>query len=400
MMRTFILILVLVALIVGGTILFLAVTTPHDATPLRFPLHASQLALLDRVPADAEAYALIAAPAVLHRRLLENPVTHDAVLQWREETALPPAMMIGSADAAIWKSGKITSYAIRLDPVRAMIIRIWLLFSHANAYCEGATLLVNVETAGAGAPEARGANGLEPGDIFVVQRRGARGAFPPIGRPALTSVRVTTTNIDIVSRATTRTPSSHAPFRATFPASAMLSVAFSDPPTILGDLDRLIAADVDALAGDGGLVALYDVDTGTLLPRPRGAIVIPADDDGRAAAAKYGRVIDMVGERVERGGQIVLAFDRTSARQYLEDASVPAAFPGNDWAVRLRPERLMPVLRKAGDNPGLRFMTPRLHRGMRDLRRWIDALEKAAWIEAVHSVSGDSEELRVRVASK
>ncbi|HEX2060962.1 MAG TPA: hypothetical protein VHK90_09495, partial [Thermoanaerobaculia bacterium] len=70
------------------------------------------------------------------------------------------------------------------------------------------------------------------------------------------------------------------------------------------------------------------------------------------------------------------------------------------WALRADPRKLVPVLRKTGDNPGLRFMAPRVHRAARDLRRWIDALEHASSVEAADSVAGGVEELRVRVASK
>lgn len=79
---------------------------------------------------------------------------------------------------------------------------------------------------------------------------------------------------------------------------------------------------------------------------------------------------------------------------------VPASWPATRWALRLDPVRLIPVLRKIGDNPALRFATPRIHRGARDLRRWVDALEQAQSVEAADSVSGGVEELRVRVASK
>jgi hypothetical protein len=75
-------------------------------------------------------------------------------------------------------------------------------------------------------------------------------------------------------------------------------------------------------------------------------------------------------------------------------------WPANQWSARLDPVRLIPVLRKVGDNPALRFATPRIHRGARDLRRWMGALEQARTIEAAASAGGGFEELRVRVASK
>ena len=79
---------------------------------------------------------------------------------------------------------------------------------------------------------------------------------------------------------------------------------------------------------------------------------------------------------------------------------MPATWSATEWAVRLDPVRLVPVLRKSGDSAGLRFIAPRIHRGTRDLRRWIDALEQAGSVEAALSASGGVEELRVRVAAK
>jgi hypothetical protein len=399
-MRTFILILCIVAVIVGGTVIYLVVTTPHAASPLRFPLTPSQLELLGRVPATADAYGYIPAPAVLHRTLLENPVTREPLLRWSEEYPLPPAFLLGRADAAIWRSGKVTSYAVRLDPFRAMIVRVWLLFSHANAHFEDDTLLLNADDAAAGAPEARESMGLPEGDVFVVQRSHARGAFPPIGRPALTSVRATPREILITSRAKSQTTIAHAPFVAKFPRDAMLSVAFDDPPRILGDFQRLLGADIEAIAGEGGLIALYKVETGTLLPRPKGVVVVPANGDSRAVVARYRKAIELVGETVERDGEVVVSFDHTSVGQYEQDVTVSAVWPATEWAVRIDPVKLVPVLRKASDNAGLRLLTPRIHRGTRDLRRWIDALERAASIEAALSDAGGVEELRARVTAK
>lgn len=400
-MRTFIIILCILAVAVLAVALFLVVTTPKDAVPLRFPLTAAQQELLGHVPPDAEAYALVPAPAVLMRKLEANPIAHDPVVQWAAEHPLPPAAMLGRADAVAWKSGKTTAYAVRFDPVRALIARAWTMFSAADATWHGRILLVGAEQRRAGfslPEELRLANGLPEGDAFIVQRKESRGAYPPMGRPAVTSVRVTPDAIDIASRAASTGGDRLKPvLRFDLPREAMLAVSFSEPPRLLGDLERLIGSDIDALMGEGGVIALYGVDTGTLLPRPFGAIVVPANDASRAAAARYGRVL---GAFRESGGQLVLPFDRNSAARYLNDAKAPLPWPANRWALRIDPVRLVPVLRKAGDNPALRFAAPRIHRGARDLRRWMGTLEKAGSIEAAASAGAGVEELRVRVASK
>lgn len=404
-MRTFITILCVVLAVVAAVAVYLVATTPRAGQPLRAPLTASQQELVARVPADAEAYALIAAPAVLLAKLEANPITRDAVARWTNEHALPPKAMLGGADAVVWKKGKATSYAIRFDAVRAFIVRIWTMFSDVEAQWDGRTLLIGERRAAAFSPpsEILMAAGLPPGDVLVVQRREARGAFPPIPRPAITSVKVTVADVEIVSRAPARDDDRQDEPKAalhSLPRSAMLAAAFTDPPRLIGDVDRLIAADLDDLIGDGAAIALYKVDTGTLLPRPFLAVIVPADARHRATVAKYQEAIEMVGQTAERNGELVVAFDRNSVRQYLEDVPAAMPWPSNRWSMRLDPGRLIPVLRKAGDNPALRFVAPRIHRGARDLRRWMGALEQARTIEAVASTGGGFEELRVRVASK
>jgi hypothetical protein len=180
----------------------------------------------------------------------------------------------------------------------------------------------------------------------------------------------------------------------------MLAASFSAAPRILGDFNRLMGARIDSLVDDGGSVALYEIETGTLLPRPRGVIAFPADEASRAQLEDVRQVADLVGEVRDTGDEILVSFDRTSMGLYIKDAFVPASWPATRWGLRFDPARLVPVLRKMGDNPALRFATPRIHRGARDLRRWIGALEQAEAVEAADSVAGGVEELRVRVSSK
>jgi hypothetical protein len=403
--RKLTIVLVVLAILIGAAALYLAATTPKKAEPVRFPLSARHRALLARVPADAESFALIPSAALLHGRLLANPVTSEPILQWTQEHELPRPWMLGGAEMAAWKSGRTTSYAVRLDPMRALLVRGWLLVSsNADARWEGSTLIMH-SAATTAAPASlddvlRLANGLPEGDVFVVQRESGRGAFPPIGRPAVTSVRVTPDEIVLVSRAATSEIGEQREIRPRFPRGAMLAAAFATPPRILGDLNRLLGTRVDALLDNGGSIALYDVDTGTFLPRPKGVIAIPATPEARAQAGNIEQIAALIGETRDTGDQILVSFDHGSMGLYLKDEMVPAAWPATVWALRLDPARLVPVLRRAGDSPGLRFGAPRVHRAARDLRRWIDALEHASSVEAAASVAGGVEELRVRVASK
>lgn len=407
-MRIVIIILVLVVLLGGAVVGYLVLTTPAEALPFQFPLTPAQRELLSRVPPEAEAYALIPAPAVLLGRLEANPITRDAVAGWTKEHPLPPPAMLGGADAVVWKSGKRTSYGVRFDPIRAVIGRVWTMFSQVDARWDGNTLLINSidqpihQSVSQGAVPAELDSTTQPGgDVLVVQRTDARGAFPPIGRPALTSVTITTDGLELTSRAPLSRPGAVAStLRPDLPRSAMLAFAFNDPPRVMGDFDRILAADLDALVGEGATIALYGVDTGTLLPRPFAAIAVPSSPRSQQVLERYATVLDGLGQRVDHGGEVVISFDRSSATQYAADTRAPMPWSANRWSMRMDPQRLIPVLRRVGDNTALRFATPRIHRGARDLRRWMGALEQARTIEAAASDVESFEELRVRVSSK
>jgi hypothetical protein len=409
-MRTLFIILSIAVLLAGGAAVYLAVTTPDQGDLVRFPLSDAHRSLVSRVPATAEAFAIVPSPAVLHATLLGNGVTRDAVLQWTAEHEMPRPWMLGKAPIVAWKSGDRTSYAVRLDSFRALLVRLWLFVSsNAEARWEGSTLIVN-DPQPAAAPGDRATadleelfrlgTGLPEGDALVVQRQGARGAFPPIGRPAVTSLRVTGREIVLVSRAAASESVSAAPVLGRFPRGAVLAASFATPPRILGDLNRLLGTRIDALVDDGGMIALYDVESGTLLPRPRGIISVPADDHARQQFREMAAVAEIVGETRDTGDTLLVSFDRTSMGMYLKDEMVAGAWPANRWILRIDPVRLVPILRSVGDSRGVRFAAPRIHRAARDLRRWIGALEQAQTIEAADSVTSGVEELRVRIAAK
>ncbi len=407
-MRKLLITLIALFALIGATAVYLVATTPKSAETVVFPIRASHRQLLARVPASAESFALVPSAALLHGKLLANPVSSEPVLQWTHEHELPRPWMLGDADVVIWKNGKTTSYAVRLDAFRALFVRAWLLISsNADARWEGSTLIMH-DAAPAPAPSAssdlddllRLAAGLPECDVFVVQRKSGRGAFPPIGRPAVTSVRVTSSELQFVSRAATTDVAEQHEIRARYPRGAMLAASFAAPPRVLGDLNRLLGAKIDALVDEGGSIALYDVDGGTFLPRPKGILVFPADERAREQMKDVEPVAAMVGETRDTGDQILVSFDRSSMGLYLKDEMLPSSWPATLWAMRIDPKRLVPVLRRVGDNPGLRFVAPRLHRAARDLRRWIDALQQADAVESAASVVGGVEELRVRVTSK
>lgn len=406
-MRSLLTLIVIVALVVGAIALYLVVTIPDESAGVKFPLTPDQRAMLARVPASADAFALIPTAGPLQKKLRANAVTREPFEQWSETQQIPGPWLLGGADIVAWRDGKRTSYVIRVDAFRAFLVRTWLMWSSdLDARWDGRAFVINGRGGAPIAPSALDemlavANGLPEGDLFAVQRDKSRGVFPPMGRPAVSSVKIGERNIDIVSRAAAPGAAPGQPARASaFPGGAMLAVSFQEPPRMLADLQRLTGTNVSGLVADGGSIVIYDVDTGTLLPRPKGVVSVPADDKRRSAMADINRVAEVVGETRDTGQELVVSFDRSSLSMYLKDAKTPATWPSTDWAARIDPQKLVPVLEKLGDSTGLRLASGRLHRAARDLRRWISALKTAESIEAAASTSGGVEELRVRIASK
>lgn len=383
-------ILAFVAVVAAIAIYFFA-TTPRRSAGVRFPLNDAQRALVAQVPQSAESFALIPAAAALEGKLRANPITRDAVESWEEKHSMPARWMLGGADLLLWRdAGGGTRYLVHADPLRALFVRNDPAGDPMDAAERDAILGL--------------AASLPPGDAFVVQRAESRGAFPPIARPAVSSVTVNSDAIELTSIAQA-TGDGQAATGARFPRGAMLTATFASAPRIVEDLNRLFGTKVSLLLENGGTVAIYDVDTGKLLPRPLGVIAVPADDARRAAFSAFvdrAQVAEAVGVRVrtgEKDGQLLLSFD-DSLDTYLKDAMEPARWPANRWAVRIDAQRLAPVLHQLAGSIGLRVAAPRLFRSARDLERWIGGLERASTIEAADSNEGAHEVLKVRVTAK
>lgn len=410
-MKKLILILVVVIIALAAAIaVWLAVTTPKEPRGVQFPLTGEQRALVASVPATADSFALIPTVAAVQAKLLANPATHDALEEWMGNQDFPPAWAIGGADVLVFRSGKETSYLVRLDPVRATLARAMLLIYGDS----GSHVMINgsQETPIAAAdlnPLLDLASSLPKGDAFVVQREDSHGSFPPIARPAVSSIRVSADAIDITSRAASDQTSSAAPLHVRYPHSAILTFATNAESREVEESNRLIGARASSLLRDGGAIALYDVDTNKLLPRPREVFVLPATPERRAALDDFvhkaipEEVRDIAGihiETAEASGELLVAFDRKTLDAYLKDTFDAPQLPANHWSVRIDPKRAAPLLDQVTQSPGLKLMSPHLFRSVRDLSGWLANLQKATSIEAATSISGPAEELRVHIATK
>jgi len=385
-MRSLAIFVVILLIIVGAAAVFLVATTPRQSTPV----HVTP-ALIQDVPASADEFAIIPSAAAFDAKLTANPITRAALEKWRAQHSLPRPWMVGGADLLVWKSVGTTRYFVRLDPFRAFIVRI---FGHAQLLAPSEEQPIDSASA---AQIVDLASRLPAGDALVVQRESARGAYPPIARPAVTAVSVTPSEIRLVSvgAAVPGGPAAGAAAAPPkFPRGAVLSVNYTSPPRAVTELDRLFGTKMSTLFDDGGTLCVYDVDVRKLLPRPLGVFVLPDDPRRRA-------VVDSLHDLVRTGqkdGMLLLSFDH-SIDQYQKDVfDEPAA--GNQWNVRIDPSRMVPILNSLGDNLGLRILAPRLFRSARDLDQWIGGLEQAKVIEASDSADSHGETLQVRIAAK
>ena len=317
--------------------------------------------------------------------------------------------MIGGADLIAWREADSTRYLIRLDPIRATIVRVYMMLGGDI----GDTLLINAPVVRPIAAPERAqilalAEKLPAGDAFVVQRRGARGAFPPIARPAVTSLSVTPDDILFTSRAardTAEPPAMQSLSPAQFARGALITATFMTMPRVVEDLNRVFGTKVSSLLENGGTVAVYDIDTHKFLPRPLGVIAVPDDPPRRAAFEEFvakvrqGESLGIHIQTAEHRGALLLSFD-DSIDLYKNDAIEQSRWPAGKWAVRADPRRLVPILSRLGDSLGLRIAAPRFYRSARDLGHWIDALQGATVLEAAAADDGSAEELKVRIGTK
>ena len=399
---------VLVVLI-AAMVIYLAVTTPKTSAGIRFPLTGAQRALVAAVPEAAESFALIPAAAAFDAKLRANPVTGEVVDRWEHSHSLPSPWMMGRADLLAWREADTTRYLIRLDPIRAAIVRTYMMLGGDL----GETLLLSAPAA----TPIKSADlaqiltlseKLPPGDAFVVQRRGSRGAFPPIGRPAVTSISVTSSDILFTSRAARdpdEPPAVQSLQPAQFPRGALLAATFATMPRVVEDMNRVFGTRVSSLVENGGTIAIYDIDTHKFMPRPLGVISVPDDPLRRAAFEEFvnkvrqGESLGIHIRTAEHGGALLLSFD-DSLDQYVGAPFDPGSWPAGKWAVRADPKRLVPILGRLGDSIGLRIAASRFFRSARDLGRWIEPLQGATVLEAADADDGSAEELKVRIGAK
>ncbi len=387
---------------------YLVLTVPKSTRGVHLPLSSSDRAIIAHVPDSAEEFAFVPNAGALQGKLDANPVTRDALTRAMLKQPLPLAWMLGGADLVVWRSNGKTTWLVQLDPLRAAIARAYLA---ARGNPNDAVLInASADHAIDGAELDRIlaiGSALPPGDALTVQRTSSRGAFPPLQRPTVSTIAISESEVVITSHASPDPgaviPAQTLPVR--FPRTAILTATFATPPRAI-ELHRILSKDGSTLLADGGTIAIYDIDTHKLLPKPREVIVLPATPDRRKALTGIIETIGKTGQEitglrtVDSGSELVIAFDEKSMGHYLKDGADAPRWPSNLWAARIDPKRMVPLLKEIDGNPALRIVAPKLHRSIRDLKHWIGSLENAESIEAADLMDRQKEELRVVVKAK
>ena len=165
----------------GAAAIYLVVTTPKSAAPIRFPLTAVASRSCSRTfPPRPIRSRSIPSAALLHGKLLANPVTREPILQWTHEHELPRPWMLGGADSRSGSAARSRATPCALDPFRALLVRTWLLIEQQRRRAMGGLDADHARrSCRRRRPRRRAISttcsgsrpGLPEGDVFVVQRR-------------------------------------------------------------------------------------------------------------------------------------------------------------------------------------------------------------------------------------
>lgn len=417
---TLLILLILLVLLVGW------IVAPMLVPPAMVQLgSSSELAgMMLRAPAEAENVIAVATFGPAWHRY--SPLLAPLIQSADAEALDRAAWLAGRSRVVAWTRGGDWGAVARPDPLRRLLARILAAAGSAPIRVEGDEVLFGTvdDPVDAGATDALSA-GLE-GHAFILHRKD--GGYPPIGRPALSAIEFEDGDL----RVTTRGPSSSevtAEMSGVFlPQSAPISLRFARPPKAVLTLEQAFPVDLRAILEQGGMVALYGVETRGLLPRPLLVFSVPADDARAASiieridrATTQGAIGLLLGMRAQqartlagtelvrregvgltieyarRPGEFLLAFDKTSLSRLLEDESVPLEPGAAAWSMRARPRDLLPILDQIRSNTAIRLLAEDFAREAGDLARLFRSIPRAEEVEARLEPAGDGMMIRAAV---
>jgi hypothetical protein len=396
-------------------------TTPLDQSPQLVELAAY-------APPDGKQLILVHSVASLYRTLRNSDIAADAIAQLPNESQLHLAsLLLGNSEAVVWFDGEQPRAVVRASPLRRMLATTVASVAGAPLTSRDSFLFY----ADSGATRGAAPNALTalaagmPGSIFIFDRSSKADSFPPLSRPSITAVESRDGALLIHARANASAP---APAAATggfeLPADAMLSIIFHGDSDALGDLDRILPLRLDRLASGGVLLSLYSIEaSGRLLPRPRGVIVLPENEESRQAVASIFNAATIPGldspatsrqigsikvDRIERlgatievardRGRLIVGMDSKSLDRYFAGKrDSVAAENGEVWVLKGDPAQLRPVVDDLAEQPALRLLAPKIVRRARDTRKVLNLLGGAKSISGVRRIRAPWEEIELTV---
>ena len=411
----------LVLLLVSAAV-YLFGTIPSSVSPVALESSPQLLAMLRLVPSDASEIFVIPQAGGVYRQLRDHPLASSLVERWATGsgmTRLP--LILGSANVVAWRRNGVLSYLVAPDPFRGVLLRLYLA---ANRNID-ATPLAGFMLLGD--PTGAGSSGqaLQPlpiasgltGQVFVFETSSSSWKYPPIGRPALSAAVIEGDKVTVTSRAAASGQGAPpaAPFLF-YPEEAMLSAANASVGDWLRGLDRLLPVKLSPLLQKGALVSLYKVDKGTLLPRLRGLAIVPEGPDTDALIALLDSVsprfslgavsgqrrtyrgveivrregLGFVIEYARTAGRVLVAFDKSSIEDFVNDKLTPVVVPPGQtvWFLRIRPAPLVPVLDQLHDRQELTLLAPEIYQTIGDLQGWLEYADQAHSILMIRQIEG------------
>ncbi|MGH9457554.1 MAG: hypothetical protein ACRD2J_07950 [Thermoanaerobaculia bacterium] len=375
--------------------------------------------LLERAPAGATNVIAVPSFAPAWRRFdsILGPLVGEGA-----RTGLDAAAWVaGGAPLVAWEGEETWGAVARPDPLRRLVIRLLGGLSGADVRVDGATVFFGPSPS-RGAPMGE-IPALAPGHLFLLHRDGA--TYPPMPRPAWSAVRVIGDRVEVTTIGTSDRPRRQIPLAGTsLPRGALLAARVAEPPEAIAAIDEVFPLPIGRFLEQGGLVALYGVDRGGLVPVPRLVFGIPADD---ARAAEIVELIDratlrgaarlLLGRRPDetrqvagtevtrrrgigltiefarREGEFLIAFDDETLPRLLEDGRVPAGKGGAVWVMRARVRELLPAAEALGYSDALRLLAPDFASEARELAETLRRAPPAREVRAV--MRQDEERLRL-----
>lgn len=421
MLRAALLITLLLVILLAGWIVIPMLVPPAKVSVSNGGEFAELMAL---APQDADTVIGVATFGPAWHRY--SPLLAPIVQAADAEALDRAAWLAGRSPVVTWTTRGDWGAVAEPDPLRRILARIAGSMGLAPIRVEGNRVLFGTAPEPGGDPfGGLDSSGLE-GHAFVVHNK--RGGYPPLGRPAISAAVFENGDLAVVSRAAAE-PKQVAEMGGEFlPRSAPISMRFAAPPKALLTLEQAFPVELRAILEDGGMVALYGVETKGLLPRPLLAFSVPADErraksiiqriDRATTQGALGLLLGMreantrtvagvsivrregVGLTIEfaqRPGEFLLAFDRSSLQRLLEDDRIELSPGAAAWEMRAQPRDLLPILEQIQSNTAIRLLAEDFAREAGDLAQIFRSIPTAEAVGARLEPAAGGASLRAAV---